>query len=116
MTLTIVALCATLGESQALLALLRDRLGAAVDWQGEVATMPDRTRVSVLRMCPARCSLFQACDVLLGRCPEHGDESGCAAFHDRERGRVANWQPAKGHHVEPNARAALLAMFSAPAA
>lgn len=106
----IVALCADRGEAQALLALVRDHLGADVDWRWENARLPGGSRLWAHRYCPARSSLLAQCDLLLGTCPEHGSDEGCRAFHERGRVNVANWQPLKTHRREMDARVAILAM------
>lgn len=107
----IVAMCKDRGESQALLALVRDHLGAVVDWQWERATLPDGSHFFVAReWCPARSSLLMDCDVLLGTCSEHGEDEGCCAFHERSKSNTANWRPIKDHLRASDAREALLAM------
>lgn len=107
---TVVAhIAADRGESQALLASLRDH-GAAVSWREETATFDD-TQVHIVRTCPARYpSLFERANVILGRCPEHDDDAGCRRQYERQH--LANPGPMREHRCVRDAAKFWTAWFA----
>lgn len=89
--MNVVVLCESRGQSQAMLAFARDRLGGEVSWSNDRAFFKDGSRVYMIRHCPARdISLFTRCDAVIGRCPEHGDATECRAFYEKLTRGVVN--------------------------
>lgn len=91
----VVVLCADRGQSQAMLAFARDRLGGEVSWSNDRATFKDGSVVYTFRECPTRnIGLFAQCDAVVGWCPEHCADAGCRVFYEKiARGVLPDKKP-----------------------